>query len=80
MCFCEKNSTFVALKILHTQLAIKNILELIRLNSTIRYEQIEDNLGIDKSIIQCLIARLKENSYINKANSKVKGIWQLLDR
>lgn len=70
----------MAIKILHTQLAIKNILELIRLNLTIRYEQIEDNLGIDKSIIQCLIAWLKENSYINKANSKVKGFWQLLDR
>ena len=59
-------------------LAIKNILELIRQNSTIRYEQIEDNLGIDKSTVQRSIAWLKENGYINKEHSKVKGVWQLL--
>ena len=59
-------------------LAIKNILELIRQNPTIRYEQIEENLGIDDNTVQRSIAWLKENGFINKEHSKVKGVWQLI--
>ena len=59
-------------------LAIKNILELIRQNPTIKYVQIEENLGIDDNTVHRSIAWLKENGYINKEHSKVKGVWQLI--
>ena len=59
-------------------LAIKSILELIRQNPTIKYAQIEDNLGIDENTVHRSIAWLKDNGYINKEHSKVKGVWQLI--
>ena len=37
-------------------LTIMNVYELIRQNPTIRYEQMEDNLGVDRSTIQRSIA------------------------
>ncbi len=59
-------------------LAIKNILELLRQNPKIRYIDLQENLGIDDNTVHRSIAWLKENGYINKEHSKVKGVWQLL--
>lgn len=59
-------------------LTIWNVYDLIYQNPKIKYEQMEDNLGIDRNTIQRAIAWLKDNGYINKEHSKVKGIWQLL--
>ena len=59
-------------------LTVKNVFELIRQNPTIKYVQIEENLGIDDNTVQRSIAWLKDNGYINKEHSKVKGVWQLI--
>lgn len=59
-------------------LTIMNVHRLLLQNQTIKYEQMEDNLGIDRNTIQRAISWLKENSYINKEHSKVKGVWQLI--
>lgn len=59
-------------------LAIKNILELLRQNPKIRYIDIQENLGIDDNTVHRSIAWLKDNGYINKEHSKVKGVWQLI--
>lgn len=60
-------------------LAIKNVLEIIRQNPKIKYDAIADKLGIEASTIRRSIAWLKENGYINKEHSKIKGVWQLLE-
>ena len=60
-------------------LTIMNVYELICQNPKIKYAQIEDNLGIDENTVHRSIAWLKENGYINKEHSKVKGVWQLID-
>lgn len=59
-------------------LTIMNVHRLLLQNQTIKYEQMEDNLGIDRNTIQRAISWLKENGYINKEHSKVKGVWQLI--
>lgn len=59
-------------------ITIKNVYDLICQNRTVKYVQIEENLGIDDNTVQRSIAWLKENGYINKEHSKVKGVWQLL--
>ena len=59
-------------------LTVKNVFELIRQNPTIKYVQIAENLGIDDNTVQRSIAWLKDNGYINKEHSKVKGVWQLI--
>ena len=59
-------------------LTIKNVYDLIRQNPTIKYVQLEENLGIDDNTVQRSIAWLKENGFINKEHSKVKGVWQLI--
>lgn len=59
-------------------LLTKNIYNLIKLNPKIRYSQMEDNLGVTERTIARSIDWLKENGYINKEHSKIKGEWQLL--
>lgn len=59
-------------------ITIKNVYDLICQNRTVKYVQIEEDLGIDDNTVQRSIAWLKENGYINKEHSKVKGVWQLL--
>lgn len=59
-------------------LAIKNILELLRQNPKIRYIDLQESLGIDDNTVHRSIAWLKDNGYINKEHSKVKGVWQLI--
>lgn len=59
-------------------LTIKNVYELICLNPKIKQVQMAENLGVDDSTIERATIWLKENGYINKEHSKVKGVWQLL--
>lgn len=59
-------------------LTIRNVYELICLNPKIKQAQMADNLGVDDSTIVRATIWLKDNGYINKEHSKVKGVWQLL--
>lgn len=59
-------------------LLTKNIYNLIKLNPKIKYSQMEDNLGVTERTIARSIDWLKENGYINKEHSKIKGEWQLV--
>ena len=59
-------------------LTIKNVYELICLNPKIKQAQMAENLGVDDSTIERATIWLKENGYINKEHSKVKGVWQLI--
>lgn len=59
-------------------LTIKNVYELICQDPKIKQSQMAENLGVDDSTIERATVWLKENGYINKEHSKVKGVWQLL--
>jgi ATP-dependent DNA helicase RecG len=59
-------------------LTIMNVYELICRNPKIKYVELQDNLGVDDNTVHRSIAWLKENGYINKEHSKVKGVWQLI--
>ena len=59
---------------------VRDVLMLIRQNPKIKYSQMEYNLGITERTIARAIDWLKANGYINPQRSKVKGIWQLMDR
>ena len=59
-------------------LTIKNIYDLICQNPKIKQAQMAENLGLDDSTIERATVWLKENGYINKEHSKVKGVWQLI--
>ncbi len=59
-------------------LTIRNVYELICLNPKIKQAQMADNLGVDDSTIERATIWLKDNGYINKEHSNVKGVWQLL--
>lgn len=56
---------------------VKDVYELICMNPKIKYSQMEDNLGVSESSIQRAIGWLKDNGYINRGHSKVKGVWQI---
>lgn len=74
----SKNEEANTQKCAFPTITIKNVYDLICQNRTVKYVQIEENLGIDDNTVQRSIAWLKENGYINKEHSKVKGVWQLL--
>ena len=59
-------------------LMVQNVYQAIKMNRKAKYSQLEDNLGVSESTILRAISWLKENGYINKQRSKVKGEWQLL--
>lgn len=56
----------------------KNVYEAIKLNRKAKYSWLADNLGVSEATIKRAIADLKEQGYINKEHSKMKGEWQLL--
>jgi len=57
---------------------IKDVYEAIKMNKRIKYEQLQDNLGIGESTVRRSIQWLKDNGYISKIHSKVNGEWQLM--
>ena len=59
-------------------ITIKNVFDLICQQPQIKQAQMADNLGVDDSTIERATVWLKENGYINKEHSKVKGVWQLI--
>ena len=59
-------------------LIVQNVYQAIKMNRKTKYSQLEDNLGVSESTILRTIGWLKENGYINRERSKVKGEWQLL--
>ena len=59
-------------------LIVQNVYQAIKMNRKTKYSQLEDNLGVSESTILRAIGWLKENGYINRERSKVKGEWQLL--
>ena len=59
-------------------ITIKNVFDLICQQPQIKQAQMADNLEVDDSTIERATVCLKENGYINKEHSKVKGVWQLI--
>ena len=74
----RENSEGNTQKSVFPTLTIKNIYDLICQNPKIKQAQMAENLGLDDSTIERATVWLKENGYINKEHSKVKGVWQLL--
>lgn len=59
-------------------MTIKNVLDAIRQNRKAQYSWLADNLGVSEATIKRSIQWLKDNGYIPKEHSKIKGEWQLL--
>ncbi len=59
---------------------VRNVYRAIRLNPKVQYSNLQDNLGISIATIKRAIGDLKALGYINTKPSKVKGVWQLIDK
>ena len=57
---------------------IRDVYSAIKQNRKIKYEQLQDNLGIGETTVRRCINWLKDNGYISKEHAKIKGEWQLL--
>ncbi len=59
---------------------VKNVYETIKLYPKAKYSYLADNLGVSEATIKRSVQWLKENGYINAEHSKVKGVWQLIEK
>ena len=57
---------------------IRDVYSAIKQNRKIKYEHLQDNLGIGETTVRRCINWLKDNGYISKEHAKIKGEWQLL--
>ena len=57
---------------------IRDVYSAIKQNRKIKYEQLQDKLGIGETTVRRCINWLKDNGYISKEHAKIKGEWQLL--
>ena len=57
---------------------IRDVYSAIKQSRKIKYEHLQDNLGIGETTVRRCINWLKDNGYISKEHAKIKGEWQLL--
>jgi len=57
---------------------IRDVYDAIRMNRKIKYEQLQDNLGVSESTVLRCVNWLKENGYLPMKHAKIKGEWQLI--
>ena len=55
-----------------------NVYNAIKLNPTIKYDQLMDNLGLSKSKVYHIITVLKESRYIERKGGTKRPIWEIL--
>jgi predicted HTH transcriptional regulator len=55
-----------------------NVYNAIKLNPTIKYDQLMDNLGLSKSKIYHIITILKETRYIERQGGTKRPKWEIL--
>lgn len=55
-----------------------NVYNAIKLNPTIKYDQLMDNLGLSKSKVYHIITVLKETRYIERQGGTKRPKWEIL--
>ena len=73
----RENDSVIAQKPAFRNITIQRVYELICHDPSIKQAQMATILGVDDSTIERATAWLRNNGYLNKERSKLKGRWQL---